>query len=294
MDPLSEVLSVTGVRGTLGGRIEAGGRWGVALRGYPGVAVYAVTSGTTWLEQSGDVVELVAGDVVVVPGPTPHTLGSAPGVTTVTCEDVGTPYAELGTAPFTTRVVTLHYECDRTTTTQLLTGLPGLVHVGAGNPGLDDTVRMLARELAHPQIAGSAVVNSLVDILLVQVLRAWMATRPDQCLGSWLGMLTDPVVGRALERMHAEPARGWTTTSLASAISVSRATLARRFPAAVGLTPAAYLTNWRMDLAAVRLRGGEESVETIAAAVGYTSAPAFTRAFSRLHGVSPGRYRGSR
>jgi transcriptional regulator GlxA family with amidase domain len=150
---------------------------------------------------------------------------------------------------------------------------------------------MLGREVTHPQIATSAVLNSLVDVLLAQLLRTWVVTRPDQCLGSWLGMLTDPVVGRALERLHADPAHGWTTASLAAAISVSRATLARRFPAAVGRTPAAYFTGWRMDLAAARLRGSTQPVESIAADVGYTSAPAFNRAFTRAFGQPPGRYR---
>jgi transcriptional regulator GlxA family with amidase domain len=72
---------------------------------------------------------------------------------------------------------------------------------------------------------------------------------------------------------------------------VSRATLARRFPAATGQTPAAYLTQWRMDLAAVRLRDTHDSMEAVAAGVGYGSVPAFTRAFARAHGLPPGRYR---
>ena len=94
----------------------------------------------------------------------------------------------------------------------------------------------------------------------------------------------------AVQRLHADPATPWTTATLAAATSVSRATLARRFPAATGATPAAYLTNWRMDLAAVRLRDTHDSLEAIAA-VGYGSVPAFSRAFSRTHGRTPGRYR---
>ncbi|AQZ67749.1 Transcriptional regulator, AraC family [[Actinomadura] parvosata subsp. kistnae] len=324
MDLLADVLSVSGVRGTLGTRIEAGDSWTLKLDGHPGSAMHAVTSGSAWLTvPDREPLQLTAGDVVLLPPGTPHTLGDAPGA----AQDVarthangngpaglgtpplherggpvglGTPLAhgesrtlQLGTPPVRTRLVTIHYVCDPAVRTQVLTRLPDLVHVGAevGAACFDDAVRMLGRELANPQIATTAVLNSLVDIMLIQLLRAWLATRPPEQRGTWLGMLDDPIVRQALELIHQNPAEQWTTATLASAIAVSRATLSRRFPAAIGQSPAAYLTQWRMDLAAVRLRDTHDSVETIAATVGYGSVPAFSRAFTRAYGMSPGRYR---
>ncbi|CCH30438.1 AraC family transcriptional regulator [Actinosynnema sp. NPDC047251] len=302
MDPFSDVLDVSGVKGTLSTRIEAGGRWAVVLDDYPGVALHAVTAGRAWLTVPGsEPVELAGDDVVLLPAGTPHGLGDEP------VDPEGTDRREhatargrgdgdlirLGSSPATTRIVTIHYDCDPAALTQVLAILPGIVHVRAetGTTGLDDTVRMLARELAHPQIATRTVLKSLVDVVLVQMLRAWLAEDPPACLGTWLGALHDPVVGKALECLHEDPATPWTTATLAAAISVSRATLARRFPAATGATPAAYLANWRMDLAAVRLRDTHDSLEAIASAVGYGSVPAFSRAFTRAHGRTPGRYR---
>ncbi|WP_432570838.1 AraC family transcriptional regulator [Kineococcus sp. SYSU DK005] len=306
MDPLSEVLSVSGVRGALGNRIAAGGTWATALDDHPGGAVlHAVTAGSAWLTVPGrQALELGAGDVVLVGSGVPHTLGDTPGTSGARCDRAAAArrgrtgeVLTLGSAPPTTHVITLAYTCDRTALTQVVQGLPDLVHVAAGTgtgtaaTGLDDTVRMLGNELRDPQIASTAVLNSLIDVVLVQLLRAWLASSPAACRGTWLAMTQDPVVGAALEQLHADPSRAWTTASLATAASVSRATLARRFPAVIGQTPAAYLTTWRMDLAAVRLRRGREPVEAIAAHVGYTSAPAFTRAFTRAHGQTPGRYR---
>jgi AraC-like DNA-binding protein len=131
-----------------------------------------------------------------------------------------------------------------------------------------------------------------VDILLVQLLRTWLdiAPAPDRA-ASWLSALTDPVAGPALAVLHTQPSRDWTVPSLAAAIGVSRATLARRFPAQVGCTPAAYLTRWRMDLASARLRDTDETVGAIARSLGYTSEYAFNRAFTRHRHISPGRYR---
>src|SRR3569833_1369930 len=300
MDPLADALAISGVKGALSTRVEAGGRWAIALDDYPGTALHAVTAGRAWLTVAGrEPVELAAGDVVLLPSDTPHGLTDAPASRRDRCERVvargrGTgEVISLGAQPATTRIVTIHYDSDPAALTQILTVLPGLVHVRAeaGTPGLTDTVRMLARELAQPPLATSAVLKSLIDIVLVQLLRAWLAVHPPECFGTWLGALYGPVIGQALQHLHADPAIPWTTSMLADAISVSRATLARRFPAATGYTPAASLANWRMDLAAVRLRASHDSLETIAEAVGYGSVPAFTRAFTRAHGRTPGRYR---
>ncbi|MBF8186943.1 AraC family transcriptional regulator [Nonomuraea sp. K274] len=301
MDLLADVLLVSGVRGTLGTRIEAGESWAMVLDDYPGAAMHAVTAGSAWLTVAGrEPRELAAGDVILLPPGTRHVLGDAPGTEAGACDQAAAARARetggvvrLGSPPVRTRIVTIHYHCDPAVRTQVLTRLPDLVHVGAevGAACFDDAVRLLGRELAHPQIATTAVLNSLVDIMLIQLLRAWLATRPVEQRGTWLGMLGDPIVRQALERIHQDPARPWTTATLASTIAVSRATLSRRFPAAIGQSPAAYLTQWRMDLAAVRLRDTHESVEDIAAAVGYHSVPAFSRAFTRAHGQAPGRYR---
>jgi AraC-like DNA-binding protein len=301
MDLLTDVLQLSGVRGTLGTRIEAGGSWAMLLDDYPGAAMHAVTSGSAWLTVVGsEPRELASGDVVLLPAGTRHSLGDVPGTEAGACDQSAAARAResgevvrLGSPPARTRIVTIHYDCDPAVRTQVLSRLPDLVHVGAevGAACFDDAVRLLGRELAHPQIATTAVLNSLVDIMLIQLLRAWLATRPAEQRGTWLGMLDDPIVRQALERIHQDPARPWTTATLASAIAVSRATLSRRFPSAIGQTPAAYLTQWRMDLAAVRLRDTHDSVEDVAAAVGYSSVPAFSRAFTRTHDQAPGRYR---
>ena len=106
-----------------------------------------------------------------------------------------------------------------------------------------------------------------------------------------LRALSDDVVAPALAALHADPARDWTLQILAGAAAVSRATLARRFTAAVGESPGAYLTRWRMDLAARRLRDTDDPVAVVARSVGYTSEYAFSRAFSTARSLPPGRYR---
>ena len=305
MDPLADALTISGVRGALTTRIEAGGQWALSVEGHDTPALHAVTAGRAWLTTPGiPPVELASGDVVLLPAGRPYRLASEPSgrtgprlahqtrdqglVDTVLHDPV-----RLGSTPASTRIATIEYHSDPVTLTQILSALPSLVHVRAdsGTAGLNDAVRMLARESTFPAIGTTAVLRSLVDIVLVEMLRAWLAEDPPECFGTWLGALGDPVVGKALQHLHEDPATPWTNETLAAAISVSRATLARRFPSATGLTPAAYLTQWRMDLAAIRLRDTHEPVELIATNVGYGSVPAFSRAFARAHGLPPGRYR---
>jgi transcriptional regulator GlxA family with amidase domain len=150
---------------------------------------------------------------------------------------------------------------------------------------------MLTAELAGDRHGSATAVDRLMDVLLIQILRAWL-TRPEATAGaSWLAGLRDPVTTAALNRLHTEPARPWTGHSLARSVGVSRATLTRRFSQTVGQAPLTYLTRWRMDLAAQALRDTDRPVEAVGRDVGYTSAFAFNRAFSRAYGTPPGRYR---
>ena len=172
--------------------------------------------------------------------------------------------------------------------------MPDVLHIPAHNAeaGLDATLRLLAHELARPRPGAAAVLDRLVDILLVQILRIWLGANVERTgPASWLSALTDPVAGPALAALHTQPDRQWTVAALAAGINVSTATLARRFTAKVGESPAAYLTRWRMDLAAQRLRDTDDTVGSIARSLGYTSEYAFNRAFARHRGTPPGRYR---
>lgn len=300
MDLLGDMLAVGGVRGAVGARIEAGGDWGLSWHQLRGAAFYAVTSGTAWLSLPGqEPRQLMPGDVVLLSGGPPHALGSTPGQALAQRRDCdGSAMADgnvvrLGTGEVQTHVLGAYYEYDPTVTTQVMTALPAVLHIRADNGGtcLDDTVRLLSRELACSQMATTYVLNRVVDILLVQLLRAWLAAKPDEVRGTCLSALTDPVVSAALVQLHDDPARPWTTESLAAQLSISRSTLTRRFRAVTGAAPADYLTRWRMDLAAIRLRDTDDTLDAIARSVGYTSVYAFSRAFRRSRSQAPGQFR---
>ena len=145
---------------------------------------------------------------------------------------------------------------------------------------------LLAAEVERDAPGQEAVLDRLLDLLLITALRAWFA-RPQARPPAWYAASADPVVGRALGLLHHNPAPPWTVAALARATGVSRATLARRFTDLVGEPPMSFLTGWRLALAADLLRDPDTTLGAVARQVGYGSPFALSTAFKRAHGVSP-------
>lgn len=81
---------------------------------------------------------------------------------------------------------------------------------------------------------------------------------------------------------------------MAQACGMSRSGFALRFKALVGQAPLTYLIAWRMHLARGALRGGGQSVSSLAFEMGYASESAFSNAFKRVTGYAPKHYRDGR
>lgn len=132
----------------------------------------------------------------------------------------------------------------------------------------------------------------LSDILVVQAIRSWINAAPETDQG-WLAALRDEQVGRALAAMHREPEKPWTVNSLAKEVGMSRSGFSARFTTLVGESAKRYLTRWRMQLARTQLLETSDSLFVLADRLGYQSEAAFSRAFKRMFGVSPGSLRSS-
>jgi AraC-like DNA-binding protein len=300
-DPLADVVDLLRVRGAVTACVRAHAPWGLSLHREPGATLHAIVAGTCWVRLPGQVPrELHAGDVVMVPTGAAHVMASAPkGPSRPWDRVVGAlapdPDGEivLDGPGGTTRLICASYHYDREVGHPLVSLLPPLLVAGqdmADASAMPTTLRLLRHELRARSAGWGTIVNRLIDVLFVQVIRAWLDGRGEQ-EHSWLRALRDPIIAQTLTRMHADPAAPWTIDRLARQANLSRATLTRRFSALVGEPPLAYLTRWRMELAARNLRETDDAVGAIAHRVGYESEFAFSRAFSRLRGGPPGRYR---
>jgi AraC-like DNA-binding protein len=134
------------------------------------------------------------------------------------------------------------------------------------------------------------VLAKLSELLFVEAVRRCIDTLPENEKG-WLAALRDRYVGRALSRLHTQPAHPWTVDELAGNVGLSRSALAQRFTDLLGQPPMQYLAHWRLRTAARELRSGSKSLAEVAGAVGYDSEAAFSRAFKREFGLPPASWR---
>ena len=300
VDPLSDVLDLGRVNGALVASIRANAPWGLDLPQRP--AFHAITSGTAWARvDDSDPLQLMPGDVLLLPAGAHHQLVSEPHGTSVpfdsaTKERLMTPEGDLtlGASGAVTTFVCAAVDYDLDVAEPLMGQLPPVVHVPADPVGGRDVaaiVELLAMEVGARRPGSRAAAARLIDTLLIAAIRHWLDRQADDDVPSWLRALRDPVLARVIAALHARPAEPWTVESLAREVHVSRATLARRFAEVVGEPPLTYLTRWRMHLASQKLKYSTETVDAIAREVGYTSEYAFNRAFARHHGQPPGRYR---
>jgi AraC-like DNA-binding protein len=291
--------------------MELGAPWAVRVPTGGDLFFYVVARGGAWLVLEGDAevttpLALSAGDIVLLRHRTGHVLrdqarsaadihnlsgGDCPRPTTAAPVRLG------GDGPVTT-LVTGGFTFGASPPNVLLESLPAVLHAPAGDPRMSPQLAVAAQlilsESAAPGPGSNMLSARLAEILLIHALRARVAAREtEQDRRPGLCALADPAIGSAMRLIHARPSEEWTVERLAREVAMSRSAFAARFSELVGLPPLQYVTQWRMTEAARRLREGEESVAAVAEQVGYANAAAFMKAFTRVHGVGPGRYRRS-
>ena len=237
------------------------------------------------------------GDLVLVPHGRGHVLRSEPGTIApdvISLEhEFRNRYAILrhgGGGAATTLICGL-VRLDHPAAHHIVPLLPDLIHVeptgGPHDEWMQSTLRLIAAEAAQVRPGGEAVITRLSDILVIQALRDWIEHAPAAQRG-WLGALRDRQIGRAITLIHRDPAREWTVASLAGELAMSRSAFAARFTELVGEPAMQYLTRWRMQMARTWLTEDATTVADVASRLGYRSEAAFSRAFKRTVGASPG------
>lgn len=299
-DPLASALERVRLRGSVFGAGELGAPWGVRTRGLPELVCYVVVRGAAFVELLGaprEQLALAGGDVVLVAAGRAHAVKDARRSPTVAFEELqrsasGRPGALRwgGPGPRTTLVCGA-LALDDVGRHLFGSALPGLLHLPAetAGPALRGVVDALAGEVAAPGPGSAPALTRLAELVFIHALRTCIAGGVAGV--GWLRGLGDPSLARALAAIHAEPGAAWTVDSLAARAGMSRSAFAAEFRRCVGATPLAYLTGWRMRLAARRLAEDGGAVKQIAAELGYGSDEAFSRAFRRHHGCPPGAYR---
>ena len=299
-DPLGEALHFLRMSGSFYCLSEFTAPWGLDLPPmHDSVMFHVVTAGECRLEVAGaETCVLRPGALALVPHGRGHILNSAPDVKAgklfdLPREQVSDRYEHLrhggGGSPTTMLCAAVRFEDP--SAHHLLRLLPRLIAVDAWNSPelewLQSTLRFLTAEARELRAGGETVITRLADILVIQAIRSWIATDPQARTG-WLHALRDKQIGRAIALIHRDPARDWTVASLASAVGMSRSAFAARFTDLVGEPAMQYVLRWKMHAALKWLKESDATISQLATKLGYESEAAFSRAFKRLMGISPG------
>jgi AraC-like DNA-binding protein len=305
-DPLGETLHLMRLTGTLYCRSELTAPWGIDLPPLEGcMMLHVITAGGCWLEMQRDEPRwLTQSSIALVTHGVGHVLRSDRGAPLaplfdIPVEQVSERYEIMrhgGGGDFT-HAICVVVRFDHVAAQQLVSLLPNVIQLNPwkddGSAWLQDSLRFISREAAELRPGGETVITRLADILVIQMIRAWIESVPEDQQG-WLAALRDHQIGRALAAIHRTPQRAWSVAELAHDVGMSRSAFSARFSQLVGESVMRYLTRWRLQIARTYLRETSDPLARIAQRIGYESEASFCRAFKRLFGVSPGSVRHSR
>ncbi|KGN30159.1 hypothetical protein N802_09810 [Knoellia sinensis KCTC 19936] len=311
MDAFSAVLDGPRARGAFLLRIVLAPPWAVRIEDEAPLTVITVVRGTAWVtDDAGERLRLDPGDVALIRGPRPYVFADSPDTppqvrvdTDQHCwalDDGRSLVNEMmmgvrtwGNTAATADDATVSLVGAYDLTSQITPLLVGLLPRTAVIRDADWTspVRdLLVGEVGRDAAGQGVVLDRMLDLVLIEALRHWFTTRADDAPTWWLAA-EDELVGPAIRAMQSDAARGWTVESLAREAGMSRAAFARRFHELVGSPPMAFLTQWRLSLAADLLRDTDATIASVARDVGYSSPFSLSAAFTRRYSASPTAYR---
>ena len=293
LDPLSEVVTLLRPRTVFTKGISGAGRWGVRYSDFGQPSFCTVIEGSCLLAVDGQApVTLEAGDFILLPATPGFTMSSfEPGpLTAIDPKTMPAPAEEVRhgdpDGDPDVRLLGGYFIFDSPDVDLLVPLLPPLVHL-RGAERLATLTRLVGEEALGAMAGRDLVLSRLVEVLLVEALRAAQGEGAPPGL---LRGLSEARLASALRQLHHDPARAWTVAGLAKDAGMSRSVFFDRFTRVLGIPPMEYLLRWRMALAKDLLRAGRASLAEVAERVGYGSSSAFSVAFSRHPGITPGRY----
>ncbi|CAM8673813.1 cupin domain-containing protein [Kluyvera sp. M-M157-B] len=303
-DMISELLRGMRLSGVNYRRFEASAPFGVSFGDVAGKAQFHfVSRGPAILQmQSGSRFTLNSGDAVFIPNGEGHALLSDDAATV-------TPITDYPSEPICSQVHDVHCpHCPEGENVVIFTGcmnfelggmqplvkaMPEVMMVSSlmsSRPEIQALLSAMERESLSRQVGFAGILARLADVVAALIVRGWVEAGCGKASG-WVQVLRDPRLSRAIYAMHQRPGLNWSVADLAKEAGTSRSVFAERFLSATGTTPAKYLGELRMRLAVQYIGQEQQAIETVALKLGYGSVAAFSRAFKRVVGHSPGALR---
>tara|TARA_R110002020_G_scaffold391378_2_gene601775 strand:+ start:1821 stop:2753 length:933 start_codon:yes stop_codon:yes gene_type:complete len=294
MDPLSDIVTLLRPRAAIAKPICGRGQWGVRYKSYDAPGFTLVLTGEAWLTLGDrEPLPISEGDFLLLPTTPAFSLCSQLGAPCVAAEPLAKAvrYGEQEGEP---EFVALggSFSIESVNAPLLLALLPDAIHIPAlagRGTRFGRVIELLSEECGTDYPGKELIIQRLMETLLVEALR-WDLIGNNTASAGLLNGLRDPAMARVLRSIHEDVRKRWTVADLAGIAGMSRSGFAARFNEIFGCAPIEYLARWRIAIAKQALLSGARSLERIADEIGYESASAFSAAFSKRLGCSPGRF----
>ena len=298
-DALGETLYSLRLNGLVYANSDLSTPWGIEMPPMAGKMMFhIVTQGGCWLRlPESENIYLRPGELALLPKGEGHFISSAE---TLECR----PFFDIPVTKLSDRFELMRYggggehtlltcgvlSFDHVAGQKLVSQLPALIHMQTEHGKLPSTlealINLMGEEASQLSTGSETVIAHLADIIVIKAIRYWLEHAPEASKG-WLGALKDPKIGKALAVMHAHPESAWTVEQLAAQAGMSRSGFSARFTEIIGTSAKQYLTEWRMNLARMKIMQSSVSLIELAEELGYTSEAAFSRAYKRIFGEPP-------
>lgn len=307
MDLLSDILSQLKLSGTLYFRTSFTSPWSIKVPPYEKVSrFHFVHRGRCLVRVKGEhePVLLEQGDFILITQGASHTLFCDPTTESqaIQLEQVieNSGFTGEGTLVYgepnthhETQLICGHFAFDKYAKHPLIDALPAFIHIKnygeTAGSWMENTLKVIGKEAGQANMGSNIIALKMSEIIYAQAMRTYLTN--EGAKNKSLAGFSDPAISRALLAIHDAPHQSWSLEELAKVAGLSRTSLSNRFSQYLSITPHAYITEWRMQLARQYLVDSSSDIIDIAERVGYQSEAAFGRVFKKYFNIAPGAYR---
>ncbi len=293
---VGDILETLRFRGSIFFRSELASPWGIALEKTTEPRFHIIMNSECYIgTDDAEPLKMKEMDIVMVPNGSSHWIADKPNRTLISSTQASEA-CELGHAHFQHGQLTHHLICglvnyDENLPHPFLQSLPDLLHFSksSNTDPIRLTVMLLDAEIRNSDRLKSPIIDRLAEVLFLQLLYDFISEQ-EHPIG-FLAALRNPQLRLALELIHQKPNESWTLSLLGKKVGMSSATLVRHFQTTVGVSPMAYVANWRMTKAHSLVKYSNLRIEEIAEATGYLSTQTLNKAFKRHFNYTPNELR---
>ena len=297
MDCLDKLIQLAQVSGEVNIRCLFQGQWqiqpNIAENQYVG-AFHLIEQGECWLTLDKKQIHLQAGDIFFLPQNRPHLIaGQAQNLS-----ENNVPHAQDNRSTLFKvysigqNSADLKMFCGLfyySKPALLIDSLPEYLHLSLNDTPVQPLIRLMQQEADNHQSGAKSLMDALVTVLFIYILRHGLQANRLHC-GLFAG-LQDKRLGKVLEQLFNAPQQSWNMDALAALAAMSRANFMRVFQQKIGMAPGKFLTQLRLQEAALLLNKTQKNILSVALEVGYQSEAHFSKAFKALYGMTPSQYR---